>query len=70
MYYRKIIKLGGSLYVGIPANLCNELGLLRGDTAQIRMDSGAIMIQRDIGPAKIRSAMSTSEAVKKGKDNG
>lgn len=47
MYYRKIGKLGGSLYVGIPSKLRDELGLVLGDYMHVSLAGNKIIIERD-----------------------
>jgi len=53
MYYRKIGKLGGSLYVGIPSKLRDELGLFVGDYVQVELCSYGIIINKCKGFAVV-----------------
>lgn len=55
-HVRKIVKIGGGYYVGVPKEIMNELALIQHSPMQIRTYGRGFMVQQlaDIGIKKER----------------
>ena len=54
MYYRKLIKLGGTLYVGVPSQIRDKLGLYRGGTVKVGLFTDGIHVLKDEEPKEVK----------------
>ena len=70
MQYRKVIKLGGSLYVGIPASMQKALKFHTGDVVRVSLLPSAMLVEADSTPSRIREAMTETKRVKGGELDG
>jgi hypothetical protein len=54
MHLRKIVKVGNGLFVGIPAEVCDNLGLEKGDTLRmIYLEGYGFLMVKDYGNEEV-----------------
>jgi bifunctional DNA-binding transcriptional regulator/antitoxin component of YhaV-PrlF toxin-antitoxin module len=54
MHLRKVVKVGNGLFVGIPAEVCENLGLERGDTLRmIYLEGYGFLMVKDYGEEEV-----------------
>ncbi len=70
MWYRKVVKIGNSLHVGIPARVARQLGLEQGETVLVYLGDEGVLIRKDVKAKAIRTVMSKTRGKTGEKDHG
>jgi len=70
MQYRKVIKLGGSLYVGIPSALRDALDIHAGDILQVSLSRFMLQMKKDATVKKMHEFISETRKMRGGEENG